>query len=192
MALLALALVSLAACGTPATDTQPTAVPTPTTVSQSTNSDQSANPPPIATQPSDMQGMTETPANSSNGSSNAPSPASTTQAAAPTAGGDAQVNDLQSSSVTQVQGNLREWAIDLSQSTVPAGKVQFTVTNQSMMGHNFTVKDASGNTVGGTPTFSNSDGPQTFTVDLQPGTYTIICTLPGHAQRGQRAELTVK
>jgi uncharacterized cupredoxin-like copper-binding protein len=93
---------------------------------------------------------------------------------------------------TQVQGTLREWAIDLSQSEVPAGTVQFSVTNTGMMRHNFTVLDASGNEVGRTPDFAGSEGAQTLQVTLQPGTYTIICSLPGHAQRGQKTQLVVK
>src|SRR3954452_9664119 len=38
---------------------------------------------------------------------------------------------------TQVSATLREWAIDLSQKEVPAGNVQFTVTNAGRMTHNF-------------------------------------------------------
>ena len=93
---------------------------------------------------------------------------------------------------TQVQGTLREWAIDLSQSEVPAGTVAFSVTNTGMMRHNFTVLDANGNEIGRTPDFGSSEGPQTLQVTLQPGTYTIICSLPGHAQRGQKTQITVK
>jgi uncharacterized cupredoxin-like copper-binding protein len=29
-------------------------------------------------------------------------------------------------------------------------------------------------------------------VTLKPGTYVLLCTLPGHAQLGMRATLTVK
>lgn len=93
--------------------------------------------------------------------------------------------------VTEVSATLREWAIDLSQDEVPAGKVKFTVTNQGQMQHNLTVLDASG-TVGATPTFGSSAGPQTLEVELKPGTYTLICSLPGHAARGQKITLTVK
>jgi uncharacterized cupredoxin-like copper-binding protein len=92
---------------------------------------------------------------------------------------------------TEVQATLREWAIDLSRQEVPAGKIRFTVTNQSRMQHNLTITNSSG-TIDKTSNFTSSDGPQTLEVDLQPGTYTLICDLPGHAQRGQRIELTVK
>jgi uncharacterized cupredoxin-like copper-binding protein len=91
---------------------------------------------------------------------------------------------------TDVQATLIEWSIKLSQSEVPAGKVVFTVTNQGTMMHNLTVEDDSG-VIGRTHNFGPSDGPQTLALDLTPGTYTVICSLPGHAQRGQRATLVV-
>jgi len=97
-----------------------------------------------------------------------------------------------SGTVTEVKGELMEWGINLSQKEVPAGKVRFTVTNSGMMAHNFTVLDSSGSPLAGTPNFRGADGAQTFDVDLQPGTYTIICTLPGHAARGQMTQIVVK
>jgi uncharacterized cupredoxin-like copper-binding protein len=91
---------------------------------------------------------------------------------------------------TDVQATLIEWAIKLSQSEVPAGKVRFTVTNQGTMMHNLTIENDSG-VVAKTPTFNPSQGPQTLEVDLTPGTYTLICSILGHAQRGQMTTLTV-
>lgn len=96
-----------------------------------------------------------------------------------------------SGSVVEVQGTLREWAIDLSQKEVPAGKVRFTVTNAGQLAHNFTVMDSSG-ALDATPNFTGRNGPQTLEIDLKPGTYTIICSLPGHAKNGQTAQLIVK
>jgi plastocyanin len=95
-------------------------------------------------------------------------------------------------SATQVQGTLREWAIDLSQQEVPAGKVIFTVTNTGQNTHNFAVEDSTGALIAKTPNFGSRDGAQTLELDLAPGTYTIICSLPGHAARGQRTQLVVK
>lgn len=95
---------------------------------------------------------------------------------------------------TQINATLKEWALDLSQKEVPAGAVQFTVTidPSAMMRHNLTVQDSSGSQIGQTTTFAAADGPQTLSVDLKPGTYKVICSLPGHAQRGQQTELVVK
>jgi manganese oxidase len=74
---------------------------------------------------------------------------------------------------------------------VPAGTIQFTVTNEGQMRHNLAILGESGQIVR-TPDFAPSDGAQTLEVELTPGTYTIICNLPGHAQRGQRTEIVVK
>jgi plastocyanin len=91
----------------------------------------------------------------------------------------------------EVQGTLREWAIDLSQQEIPAGMVVFTVSNEGQFAHNFAVQDSTG-VIGKTPTFSKADGAQTLELELAPGTYNIICTLPGHASRGQQTTLVVK
>jgi plastocyanin len=92
---------------------------------------------------------------------------------------------------TVVQAALVEWAIQLSRSEVPAGKIRFVVTNQGTMPHNLTVQDSSG-TIAQTPNFRAAQGPQTLEVDLKPGTYTLICSLPGHAKKGQVTTLVVK
>ena len=160
-----IALTVLTACGgTTASDVQPTAT---TTIIQVD---------PSATQDTGMS-MDET------------ATAGVSVDAAPTT---APSDSTQSSGTeTSLQATLREWAIDLSQSEVPAGKVTITVINQGTMMHNLTIQDSSG-TVAGTPNFAPSQGAQTLEVDLQPGTYTLICSLPGHAQRGQKTTLVVK
>ncbi len=113
-------------------------------------------------------------------------PANTDAAATPGTGAGTS-----SGSGTAVTATLREWAIDLSQAEVPAGKVTFTVTNAGQMPHNLTVTQ-NGATVGATSTFGSAAGAQTLEVDLKAGTYTLICSLPGHAQRGQKINLVVK
>lgn len=100
-----------------------------------------------------------------------------------------QVGDSGTGTVVQVA--LVEWAIQLSRSEVPAGKIRFVVTNQGTMPHNLTVEDGSG-VIAKTPNFRAAQGAQTLEVDLKPGTYTLICTLPGHAKKGQVATFVVK
>jgi uncharacterized cupredoxin-like copper-binding protein len=140
--------------------------------------------------------MTDTPASQQADTPAAQAADTPTAAAAPAAdtpasGQAASDTPTSAAAETDVQATLIEWSIKLSQSEVPAGKVVFTVTNQGSMMHNLTVEDDSG-VVGRTHNFSPSDGPQTLALDLKPGTYTLICSLPGHAQRGQRATLVVK
>jgi plastocyanin len=92
----------------------------------------------------------------------------------------------------EVQATLREWGLDLSQTEVAAGTVHFVISNTGRMAHNFTIKDASGAVVGNTPNFPPTAGAQALDVTLKPGTYTVYCSLPGHAARGQQNTLTVK
>lgn len=107
-----------------------------------------------------------------------PPPATSTTAAA-------------SSGVQEVQLTTKEWQITPSNVNVKAGKVRFIVTNAGTMSHNLTIL-LNGDVIGATPTFSPSEGTMTFEVDLQPGTYDMICSLPGHAVRGQKGTITVK
>jgi len=198
-----LALVSLTACGGAATPT-PAAPAATSAVPQVQPVDTSTVPQvqPVATQAAGIPGdptvdptipemsMTDTPM-SDPPDTTAPQIADTPTTAASVS--DPPTADTPTSTgaaETDVQATLIEWSIKLSQSEVPAGKVVFTVTNQGSMMHNLTVEDDSG-VIGRTQNFSPSDGPQTLSLDLKPGTYTVICSLPGHAQRGQRATLTV-
>ena len=90
-----------------------------------------------------------------------------------------------------MQATLREWGLDLSQTEVPAGPVHFVINNTGTMAHNFTISDANG-LIGNTNIFQPSQSPQTLDVTLKAGTYTVYCSLPGHAARGQRNTLVVK
>ncbi|MDQ2809172.1 MAG: cupredoxin domain-containing protein [Chloroflexota bacterium] len=111
-------------------------------------------------------------------------PTSAAATAATTGGG--------ATNAAEVQATLKEWALDLNQTSVAAGAVRFVVNNTGKFSHNFTIKDASGAELGHTSTFAAAAGPQTLEVTLKPGTYTVYCSLPGHADRGQKNTLTVK
>ncbi len=87
--------------------------------------------------------------------------------------------------VTAVEG--LKW--DASTYTAPAGQVSFAVTNRSSQPHNLHVLDASN-----TELVMESDIPSRGDTDagaltLQACTYTLICTIPGHAN--MKATLTV-
>ena len=74
--------------------------------------------------------------------------------------------------------------------TAKAGTVTIQFTNNSPLGHNFTLqKGTSGAVVGATPTFSG--GTKTLTVKLTAGTYTYFCSVPGHRAAGMHGTLTV-
>ncbi len=91
----------------------------------------------------------------------------------------------------QVGVTLSEWAITPNNLAIPSGKVEFMVSNTGKFGHNLSIsKD--GTEIGKTSTFTSGEGTQTLAVDLQPGTYEILCNVPGHADKGMKGTLTVK
>ena len=189
--LVMLAMVSLAACGgaaaTPTTapapptaTTAPTEAPepeaTPTAIIESTDGIEGMD---------DMEGMEEatptTPA-TDGAATDPPAPTPTT----------APADNIGSTTATTINAVLREWAIDMDQTEASAGTITFMVTNEGRMQHNLTVLSSTGATLGATPNFAGSAGAQPLEVTLEPGTYTIICSLPGHATRGQQTTLIVK
>lgn len=97
-----------------------------------------------------------------------------------------------SGSVQEVRLALREWSIVPSRVEVAAGRIRFTVTNEGAMAHNLKISTAQGAIIAGTRDFLPSEGPQTFEVELQPGTYSTLCSLPGHANAGQLGTLIVR
>ena len=71
----------------------------------------------------------------------------------------------------------------------PAGKVTIDMTNPSSVPHDIAIK---GNGVDVTGKTVTNGGTSTVTADLNPGTYTFLCTVDGHADAGMKGTLTVK
>jgi uncharacterized cupredoxin-like copper-binding protein len=74
--------------------------------------------------------------------------------------------------------------------TVRAGRVKLVFSNDSPVDHNLTV-ERSGSVLGATPTF-HGGAPRTLKLSLPAGTYTLVCTVPGHQQAGMHGTLTVQ
>ena len=87
--------------------------------------------------------------------------------------------------VTAVEG--LKW--DAPTYTAPAGQVSFAVTNRSSQPHNLHVLDASNTDLGMVLDIPSRGDTDTGSLTLQAGTYTLICTIPGHAN--MKATLTV-
>ncbi|MCX7593279.1 MAG: cupredoxin domain-containing protein [Fischerella sp.] len=136
------------------------------------------------------------------------SPNNTSRQATPTSFPVAQQN---SSAVNKVQVTIKEMAVQLSKSTVPAGPVEFVANNQGNLDHEMVViktdlpldqlplkgdrldEDKAGKKFGEIEEDELTSGAtKTLTVNLTPGRYLIICNLPGHFQAGMRTFLTVK
>ena len=70
--------------------------------------------------------------------------------------------------------------------TAKPGKVTFEIKNAGTVEHNFIIK-------GTTVNLESIQAGQTatVTVDLAPGTYRVLCTVPGHEEAGMVGTLKV-
>jgi uncharacterized cupredoxin-like copper-binding protein len=86
---------------------------------------------------------------------------------------------------TTVSVTMLDYRYEISQATIPQGTVTFVITNRGNEVHNF---DILGKKVGA---LLGSNGTETWTVGLPAGTYTVICDVPFHVDRGMTATLNV-
>ncbi len=89
-----------------------------------------------------------------------------------------------------VSAKLSEWTIQLSQTSVPAGQVAFTVTNGGSIPHAFEVEGQG--TEKETPLIQPG-ASATLTLTLEPGTYEIYCPVGdnSHKKLGMDTDLKV-
>ena len=74
--------------------------------------------------------------------------------------------------------------------TAKAGNDTIEFDNPSSTGHDVVIEDESGGEVAKTEVIT--DSTTTTTADLQAGTYTFYCSVPGHREAGMEGTLTVK
>jgi plastocyanin len=109
--------------------------------------------------------------------------ATTTTETTPAGGGGASTVDISAAA----NGSL---AFDQTDVTAKAGAVTINFDNPASLTHDVKVEDSSGTELGGTDLVSQGDA--TATVDLQAGSYTFFCSVPGHREAGMEGTLTVK
>jgi plastocyanin len=107
----------------------------------------------------------------------------TTTAAAGGGGGGGSTVDISTPSGSDLAFNQK----DVS---AKAGSVTIDFDNMQSLQHDVKVEDSSGQELGGTDLVSSATA--TATVDLQPGSYTFFCSVPGHREAGMEGTLTVK
>ena len=89
---------------------------------------------------------------------------------------------------TVVTASATEYAYELSTTTIPAGDVTFELTNNGSMSHDLVLEGGPG---GGTDVIGGGE-TASFTVTLEPGTYTLYCSVGNHRAQGMEVEITVE
>lgn len=74
--------------------------------------------------------------------------------------------------------------------SIRAGETTFVVKNAGAIAHNFVIEGQGGQSIARIPNIAVGATEQ-VTATLAPGTYTIVCTLPGHRAAGMVGTLTV-
>lgn len=81
----------------------------------------------------------------------------------------------------------KEWSITFSTTALKAGPLKLTVKNDGSIEHNFIIKEANVEVDSIQPGQSKE-----VTVNLKPGTYTIMCNIAGHAEAGMQTSIKVQ
>jgi plastocyanin len=82
-----------------------------------------------------------------------------------------------------------DFAFALEPGDIGAGPTTFNLKNDGDAPHNFAVQ---GEGVEQSTSVIQGGESASVTLDLKPGTYAYLCTVPGHAQLGMEGSFTVK
>ncbi|MDP9336588.1 MAG: plastocyanin/azurin family copper-binding protein [Actinomycetota bacterium] len=88
--------------------------------------------------------------------------------------------------VTNVTVHMGDYYFQLSTSSVPAGTVVFTLINDGMTDHDFSIAGAT------SPTIAPKATARMTVSFSAAGQYSYSCTIPGHASNGMVGALTVR
>ena len=86
---------------------------------------------------------------------------------------------------------LREFVFDPKDVTVRAGEVTFDIKNEGIIEHNFIIEDGARKKMAQIAVL-DAGKTEELKVTLRPGTYAIVCNLPGHKDAGMTAALRVQ
>lgn len=95
---------------------------------------------------------------------------------------------VQNGSGSIIQVSAREFSFSLPTTDVKAGTITFVVQNDGTMEHDFAIR---GNGLEQKTSKIRPGESASLTVVLEPGTYTYLCTIPGHEQAGMVGTFTV-
>jgi plastocyanin len=81
-------------------------------------------------------------------------------------------------------------AYTTTEATAKAGKVTIDFNNPQSLPHDVAIEDSKGEEVASTELVS--EGEESTTATLEPGTYHFYCSVPGHREAGMEGTLIVK
>lgn len=88
-------------------------------------------------------------------------------------------------SAASVSVSGKEYRFSLSPTSAGHGTITFRFTNGGKIGHDFKIDGKK------TPVI-NPGKTATITVNLKKGSYSYLCTVPGHAQSGMKGTFRVR
>jgi len=92
-------------------------------------------------------------------------------------------------STLKLAADPSEIAYDTTSLSTKAGNVTIDFTNPAPIEHDVAIEEG-GKILAKSETIT--DGKTSVSVDLKPGSYTFLCTVPGHAEAGMEGTLTVR
>jgi plastocyanin len=93
------------------------------------------------------------------------------------------------STTLDVEADPAALAFNTTELSAKAGKVRIDFKNPSAIPHNVVIEENGKELAGFEPI---AEGEESETAELQPGTYTFFCSVPGHREAGMEGTLTVK
>jgi len=89
----------------------------------------------------------------------------------------------------QLAADPTKIAFDSTELSAKPGKVTIDFTNPSALEHDVAIEQ-NGKQIAISETIA--EGKTSVSAELKPGTYTFLCTVPGHAEAGMEGTLTVE
>ncbi len=86
---------------------------------------------------------------------------------------------------------MTEFKFDPSTITHASGKVVFLLVNSGTTAHDMAIRDSSGKIVAQSDLVSAGDTSEFDVNSIAAGTYTYLCTQPGHEAQGMKGSLTI-
>lgn len=128
----------------------------------------------------------------SDSSSSESTPAETTSESGEAGGGGAEAEGGSEGSAATVDFETASSGLAYTAKTAEAeaGKVTIDFTNPQAVPHDVAIEDSSGEVIAQTEELT--EGSDSASAELKPGTYTFFCTVPGHREAGMEGTLTVK